>query len=240
MGSGISLEELIALLRATGVLEAFYVFRPSALGQQVMWQDSAGTIPVESDGDLAGRVKDLSGNGNDALQVTDGARPAYRSTGGLHRIELDGVNDTLAMPSTSVQGMFITGDYTGTNQSVMPILSDGASNYIFVRRNSDYSISLDGGAGNTGAASVDDQELTPSDLTGTNITLPSGADFPTGTNVLRVVHSSPVTYSKIGTTQPDQFAYLSGDIYGMVVTSGPLPEEEWSALKAYLKEIGGL
>lgn len=59
-------------------------------------QDSAGTIPVTTYGDPIGRVTDLSGNNNHALQATSGQRPMY-----LGSANLDGVDDGLVVSSMS-------------------------------------------------------------------------------------------------------------------------------------------
>lgn len=58
-----------------------------------LWKDTAGTIPVTADGDLVARWDDRSGNGNHLIQATGGARPVYRTSGGLHWLEFDGSDD---------------------------------------------------------------------------------------------------------------------------------------------------
>lgn len=68
-------------------------FDPSDLS--TLWQDTAGTVAVTGDGDPVGRVDDKSGNGNNWLQATAGLRPLYKTAGGLHWLERDGVDDAL-------------------------------------------------------------------------------------------------------------------------------------------------
>ncbi|WP_172332551.1 hypothetical protein [Mangrovicoccus sp. HB161399] len=68
-------------------------YDPSDLS--TLWQDSAGTIPVTADGDPVGRMDDKSGNGNHLLQATAAARPVYHTSGGLHWLSSDGVDDRL-------------------------------------------------------------------------------------------------------------------------------------------------
>lgn len=72
-------------------------FDPSDLS--TLWQDSARTTPVTTDGDPVGAMDDKSGNGNHALQATAAKRPVYKTAGGLHWLEFDGVDDCLDMAS---------------------------------------------------------------------------------------------------------------------------------------------
>lgn len=62
-----------------------------------LFQDSAGTIPVAVDGDPVGLMMDKSGNGNNVSQPISAARPVYKTLGGLHWIQADGIDDH--MPS---------------------------------------------------------------------------------------------------------------------------------------------
>jgi len=64
-----------------------------------LFQDSAMTVPVAADGDPVGAMLDKSGNGNHMLQATAANRPLYKTSGGLHWIESDGVNDLLSCSS---------------------------------------------------------------------------------------------------------------------------------------------
>ena len=90
------LRALIAQLFGNGEQGAMYIPQPTLLGEQVLYQDAAGTVPVTADGDPVGLVLDLSGNGNHASQSTSAARPVYRTDGTLHWLEFDGVDDWLS------------------------------------------------------------------------------------------------------------------------------------------------
>lgn len=68
-----------------------------------LYQDSAMTIPVTSDGDPIGGIRDKSGNNNHATQSNDSARPIYKTDGTLHWIEFNG-------SSYLVMNQFITGN----------------------------------------------------------------------------------------------------------------------------------
>ncbi len=60
-------------------------FDPSDLSS--MFQDSGGDVPVSADGDPVGLIRDKSGNGLHAIQVTDVNRPIYRTNGTHHWLE---------------------------------------------------------------------------------------------------------------------------------------------------------
>lgn len=62
------------------------------------WQDPAGTLPAVA-GDAVGRIDDLSGNGNHAVQPNEAARPMLRgAAGGAYYLEFDGADDFLRAP----------------------------------------------------------------------------------------------------------------------------------------------
>ncbi len=64
-----------------------------------MFQDSAGTMPVTADGQPVGLILDKSGRNNHASQATAANRPLYKTSGGLHWLQFDGVDDALATAS---------------------------------------------------------------------------------------------------------------------------------------------
>ena len=60
LGAVDELEALISTLFGNGEQGAFYVPQPQVLGQQVLYQDAAGTVPVTADGDPVGLMLDVS------------------------------------------------------------------------------------------------------------------------------------------------------------------------------------
>lgn len=77
-------------------LEAFY--DPS--DTSILFQDTAGTIPVTTDGDTIRLMKDKSPNGRDV--VVDGVAPhVYRTDGTYHWIEFSGSNSPMQTVSTA-------------------------------------------------------------------------------------------------------------------------------------------
>lgn len=64
-------------------------------GTQMMYQDSAGTTPVTSDGDPVGLIIDSSGNGNHLIQTVSGSRPTYKTDGTYEWLLPDGIDDFL-------------------------------------------------------------------------------------------------------------------------------------------------
>lgn len=79
-------------LFAAGEQGAWY--DPSDLS--TLFQDSTGATPVTAAGQPVGLIRDKSGRGNHASQVTDSSKPILRNTGNLWYLEFDGVDDFLA------------------------------------------------------------------------------------------------------------------------------------------------
>lgn len=84
---------------AYNILGAFNPRKPLR-GKQGLWyqvsdlstlfQDDAGTIPVTTDGQPVGLIKDKSDNGNDASQAVPSKRPTYRTDGVKHWLQFSG------------------------------------------------------------------------------------------------------------------------------------------------------
>lgn len=84
-----------AALFSSGEPGAWY--DPSDLS--TLFQDAAGTVPVVAAGDPVGLIRDKSGRGNHASQSTAAARPTYQTSGGLHWLQFDGVDDSFVTPT---------------------------------------------------------------------------------------------------------------------------------------------
>jgi len=78
-------------------------YDPSDLS--TMFQDAAGTTPVTADGQPVGLILDKSGRGNHAIQATAAKRPLYKTSGGLHWLQFDGVNNSLSTAAINLTGM---------------------------------------------------------------------------------------------------------------------------------------
>lgn len=83
-------------------------YDPSDLS--TLWQDTAGTVAVTTDGQAVARINDKSGNAYHLTHGTAANRPLYKTSGGLHWLDFDGVDDflsiaagpTIAQPDTMV------------------------------------------------------------------------------------------------------------------------------------------
>lgn len=75
------LQSLIDSLKSSGDLSAMYVPKPVLLGQQVMFQDAAGSVPVSADGDPVGMLLDLSQEGEGGELINNGG-PGFTDTAG--------------------------------------------------------------------------------------------------------------------------------------------------------------
>jgi len=95
---GWELTPLIVLIRSlfgAGEQGALYIPMPIVFGEQALFQDSAGTVPVTADGDPVGRMLDQSPNNNRAIQSLSARRPVYNTDGTLNFAAFDGIDDFL-------------------------------------------------------------------------------------------------------------------------------------------------
>ena len=90
-------------------------YDPSDLS--TMWQDSAGTTPVTADGQPVGKILDKSGNGNHATQAITSKRPTYRTSGGTHWLDFDGVDDSLYTETINLTSTSKISVFAGTANS---------------------------------------------------------------------------------------------------------------------------
>ena len=99
------LQALITSLFSNGEQGAIYIPRPIVNGEQALFQDSAGTVPVTADGDPDGLMIDQSPNSINAAQSVSSQRPTYNAN--PDRLSLDKVDDALTITVP-------TGGWTGT------------------------------------------------------------------------------------------------------------------------------
>jgi len=78
------------------------LYDPSVMAS--LFQDSAGTIPVTAADQTVGKMLDLSGNGNHAIQADASKRPILRNSGSLWWLEFDGVNDFMSTGNIDFSG----------------------------------------------------------------------------------------------------------------------------------------
>lgn len=75
-----------------------------------LWQDAARMVPVSADGDPVGAIDDKSGNSNHLSQTNTAKRPVYRTIGGVHWLEFDGMDDGFAIVGTAASTPVPTAD----------------------------------------------------------------------------------------------------------------------------------
>ena len=82
------------------------LFSPSDVGRwgdpsdlTTVFQDSAGTTAITADGQVTGLYRDKSGKSNHVSQTVAGAKPLWKTSGGLSWLEADGVDDYLSNTS---------------------------------------------------------------------------------------------------------------------------------------------
>src|SRR5690554_5007338 len=71
---------------------------------QYLFQDAAGTIPVQSDGDPVGLVIDRSGNGHNAKQTNPNNRPIFKQIGERRWLSFNGVSQRLSIDGFEMGG----------------------------------------------------------------------------------------------------------------------------------------
>ena len=129
-------------LYASGEKGAYYDFSDLT----TMFQDRAGTTQVTADGQTVGKILDKSGNDNHIVAPSDAARPLYKTSGGLHWLQSDGVNNTMTatgvgmtQPTTTTIGFLVD-----SGKVTQGALMDGVSGrqLIEYNRGSRYTFEL--------------------------------------------------------------------------------------------------
>jgi hypothetical protein len=142
--------EFPSYLFAQGEQGAWY--DPSDLS--TLFQDAAGTTPVTADGQPVGRMLDKSGRGNHATQSIDAARPTYKTSGGLHWLEFDGIDDFLQTGNCDLSAsgrVVILAGIRKANNTLSTIVefsnnfNNNNSTFAFLNNNNRFEVTLRGG-----------------------------------------------------------------------------------------------
>lgn len=121
---------------AGGRTGATYLCVPVFNGNQILWQDAAGTVPADTDGDPIRRLDDVSGLGNDAIQ--DYGSPSFflRFDGTNYWIEVTESDDRPIMPVGAISGntsTIVMGlDQTVASRTVLLSTASSSSGFLFV------------------------------------------------------------------------------------------------------------
>lgn len=234
-------------------------FDPSDI--TTLFQDDAGTVPVTADGQTVGMMRDKSGNGHHALQVTAGSRPTYRTAGGLSWLQFDGTDDFMVTNAVDLTATDKATVFAGVRKELdtptgifVESSVDGSANngtFALTAPTSAvpgaYGINLRGTVLITRAASVFVAPITNVVTAAYNI---AGADF--NTEILARVNGQVPTLSGAGTAGVGNFTsqplYIgrrggatlpfTGNLYGLIVrgafsgSSAVLSAESYMALKS--------
>ena len=109
-----------------------------------LYQDSAKSTPVTSDGDVIGCAADKSGNGDDATQATSASKPTWQTgeKNGLAIAQFDGTDDYMTMTGNAItqQHVFIVAKNRDAGTVYSSLLSDGSNGvyWFFTRTSSNY------------------------------------------------------------------------------------------------------
>lgn len=110
------------LLKTFGPLDLFTGgqggawYDPSDLSH--MWQDTAGTVPVTTDGQSVLRIDDKSGNGLHLIQAVGALAPLYKTDGTLRWLQFDGLTQYLSRAAVDLTAFFRVSLFFSTRKSV--------------------------------------------------------------------------------------------------------------------------
>jgi hypothetical protein len=217
-----------------------------------LWQDTAGTTPVTTDGQSVARWDDKSGNGNNLLQSTSGFRPVYRTSGGLHWVDFAGGDDRLssaAFASSIAQPLTVCGAWK-TDVSGNQVLCDGLTSggRVHITRGDPpdqmqiYAGTLtfindsSGGATVIGPVSAAAVETVLFNGASSTYRRNAVAKFITGTNP----GTNPMDGVKLGTWQGETSGFLDGRVYQFFVREGTVAGTDRSNLETYIGAKCGL
>jgi hypothetical protein len=114
-------------------------YDPSDLS--TLWQDTAGTVPITTDGQAVARIDDKSGNGVNATQSTTSKRPLYKTDGSKHWLQFDGSNDNLVTGNVNFSGIDEISIFSGmtyTGASIMIFFEPTSQGWQLAKDTTDY------------------------------------------------------------------------------------------------------
>lgn len=221
-----------------------------------LFQDASGTIPVVNDGDPVGLVKDLSSQGRNASQATANNRPTYRTSGGLHWLQFDGVNDSLEIGSIGISGSanrsYLTttrlqelGDGTDSNET---IFSHGpiATGQKWLLRANDFvsgdplRLEIQGSSYNTSLGLTNNTDyffacvLDGTTLGDHTIYRNDSSETTSGANTVNTTDSD----AKLGVTPANDYTQML--FYGALMVDYALTSEQFNDAKSQLKQLAGI
>lgn len=161
-------------------------FVPTDIDTLIAWWDASDADTITLNVNDVSAWGDKSPSGNNLRQTTGSKQPSYNSTVNSISFDPSSSEDMTTAAQMNVQsGFFVlrnAGQGSVTTLCSLLGRSDLSSNpnHVFLRPTgtSDYTISLDGNANNTGDAQINNGTLTPGDGTGTNISVTGFVPFP--------------------------------------------------------------
>lgn len=218
-----------------------------------LWQDTAGTVPVTTDGQKVARIDDKSGNGRNFVQSNVSYQPVYRTDGLIHWLEFasSGVNlrsqatigDVLSGTEhyygVSFNADLIDTNHTSSYRNDAPFASSNADVGTFLRSTGkagafvyaggDKNIEFDYAAGNP---AVILSKHDGSDLYVTNVDN-FATSIPAGT------FSGMGTYFEIGRGWSNNAYSFNGKFYGLLIYDTIQSDRQVKNDYAYLYGLQG-
>jgi len=211
-------------------------YDPSDLS--TLFQDAAGTTPVTADGDPVGLMTDKSGNGNDASQAVAAARPTYKTDGILHWLEFDGVDDGLALYTST----------TATTLSSIMGINTTDTKFVF-RTNADQGINFLGAVQDGSPTITMHSNLTVNPTLRVNAIEESPANrgdlYTSVTGTAKVVNFKDFQFNaNFSSATGALFNYggfvYTGSFYGMIDRYATFSVGELAATESYIASKSGV
>ena len=225
-----------------------FFFDPSQTSS--LFQNADGTIPVTAAGQPVGRISDLSGQGNHAVQATASARPTYQTDGVKHWLAFDGVNDHLVTPTITWASFHATvGAGLRKNIDTRGTVIDGEGAPRFTLEapgptDGDYAPFL----WSTLSVNATVRHVAPAPATSVLV-----ADFNMSTRVVQMAANGGPTLTATAGSGSGMFSdaafsigrrtgasqFLNGRLFGVVAINRLLSATESAQLTAYLNTLTG-